>query len=485
LVVRVKRNSRRRIAQLLHPADPLRWTLVDTGEEAAGVERELPRALGPFAIDGLLGEGGSALVYAATWQGLDVALKVPHDERELGERDAEKFLQEARLLAKIRHPAIVEVLDSGRLPDGRPYLLMQRYHGETLAERLARAGAFDLDTALALFQELAEATATLHEAGLLHRDIKPENVYLLGDGASLRLLDFGIAKERDAPASTTTQAGMARGTPATMAPERFFGAAATELTDVYELGVVLYALLVGRLPWSEATNVNARLNPLSPVQAGAAIPEPLSAEIMRALSTRPERRPRSARELLRRVIAAARVSQGRMRVTADTVIADGEAPKSADRHELVSTEPAALGMNRSDGAQVIDSRRSAPPARPSRLPLAAALLLLLVGLPAILVFRGLTRAEPAPEPGAVATVAAPGPSPAPSQAAEVEPPAAAAAASIPKPRPPAAAPKKREPEPPPPAPAPSAAPARGKPKGAPCTRSSECASMLCAAETCQ
>lgn len=444
-------------------------------------DRELPEQLGPFAIAGLLGEGGSAVVYAARWQELDVALKVARDERELSAREAERFLEEARMLSRVSHGSVVEVLDSGRLDDGRPYLVMRRYEGETLAEHLAREGALPLERALALFEQLADATAALHDAGLLHRDIKPENVYLVDGGHGLKLLDFGIAKEMAAPASTTTQAGIARGTPATMAPERFFGATATELTDVYELAVVLYAMTVGRLPWPDATNVNARLNPLSPIEAGASIPEALSTEILRALSTRPERRPRSVRELAERVKNAASGLGAAARVTAETVIS--EAPTPASSH-------------RSDGAHVIDSRRApaATAERARRLPFIAA------AVGAALVVGGFLASspkdEPLPEPAAAPSAPpAPEPKPPPPPAPATPEPAATASATAP----PAAsappvpkAPRQRagavragaRPTASVP-PGPSPGPSRGKPKGAPCTRSSECASMLCAAETCQ
>lgn len=190
----------------------------------------IPKELGPFAIQGVLGEGGSAVVYRALWDGQDVALKVPR-ERELTPKDQERFLEEAKMLERVRHRAVVEVLGSGRLPDGLPYLVMRRYEGQTLAEYLAAQGALSLAHALDLFEQLASAVEALHDAGLLHRDLKPENLLMVDGGRALKLLDFGIAKEIDAPASTTTQAGIARGTPATMAPERFFGAPASKSTE--------------------------------------------------------------------------------------------------------------------------------------------------------------------------------------------------------------------------------------------------------------
>src|SRR5688500_19869314 len=126
---------------------------------------------------------------------------------------------------------------------------MERLEGEPLASVLAR-GAMSLPSALGLFGELCAAVAALHDQGLVHRDLKPENVFVV-DGAHAVLLDFGIAKELEAPPGTTTSDGGVRGTPAYMAPERFFGQAAGIATDVYELAVTLYAMLAGRLPWDD------------------------------------------------------------------------------------------------------------------------------------------------------------------------------------------------------------------------------------------
>jgi len=243
-------------------------------------------------------------------------------------------------MARVRHPAVVEILDAGTLPNGRPYLAMTLLHGETLAERLSHAGALPVVAALRLFAELADATAALHDAGLLHRDLKPENVFLLDEGRGVKLLDLGIAKDRSAAPSTTTQAGMARGTPATMAPERFFGAPATESSDVYELAVVLYAMLVGRLPWTDATDVEVRLHPESPLDAGIRIPRKLSAELMRALSTRPERRPPSVRDFAERIrVEGETLADERpARVTAAT----STMPPPADRDDAVASAEVAL-----------------------------------------------------------------------------------------------------------------------------------------------
>jgi serine/threonine-protein kinase len=205
-----------------------------------------PARLGAFEIVGVLGEGGSAIVYDARMNDREIALKVSRHESE--SRSRARFLEEARLMRCVSHPAMVEVVEVDVLPDGRPYLALERLDGETLAERLDR-GALPFEQALALFDQLTEALEAVHEAGLLHRDLKPENILLVDGGHHLKLLDLGIAKDVKTGPSTTTQAGIVRGTPATMAPERFLGKPATELSEVYEVALLLYAMLVGRLPW--------------------------------------------------------------------------------------------------------------------------------------------------------------------------------------------------------------------------------------------
>lgn len=433
----------------------------------------IPAELGPFSIQGVLGEGGSAVVYAALWNGEEVALKVPR-ERELTPREQERFLEEAKMLERVRHRAVVEVLGSGRLPDGLPYLVMRRCEGETLADHLSAKGALGLGHALDLFEQLASAVEALHDAGLLHRDLKPENLLLVDEARAVKLLDFGIAKEIDAPASTTTQAGIARGTPATMAPERFFGAPASKSTDVYELAVVFYAMLVGRLPWNDVTNVQARLNPLSPREAGAAVPDTLSSTVMEALSTRPERRPDGVSALVRRVRESVRTGATTGRVTAATSI---------------SAPPPPLFPQKSEDAQVIESRRDLPVHKGSARTIAsvAALALIAVGAVSVIGLRtSATPASPTPSADPPSPAAAPLAPAEPERARELPSAEPAPEASLaPAPASPRGKPIASS--------APSAAPTasanppppKGKPKGAPCTRSSECASMVCAAEVCQ
>lgn len=266
------------------------------------IPASLPTIVGPFRLEAVLGEGGSGIVYDATWGPRRVALKVLHPSLVGTQRVRAQFLVEAQRLQAIAHPSVVKVLAVGELPDGRPFLAMERLVGETLASVLAR-GALPLAHALDLFGELASAVGTLHEQQLVHRDLKPENVFIV-DGKHAVLLDFGIAKDLTAPASTTTMDGGVRGTPAYMAPERFFGQAAGVATDVYELAVILYAMLAGRLPWDDLADPEGRLSP-RPLVELADVPAELDVEIRRALSTRAQNRPATATALLEAVQIAA------------------------------------------------------------------------------------------------------------------------------------------------------------------------------------
>jgi serine/threonine protein kinase len=241
-----------------------------------------------FAIDRLLGEGGSGRVYAARWRGRPVALKVLREDRVPTDRERAHFLSEARLLRSVDHPAVVKLIGFGLLPDGRPFLAMERLEGHTLAFRIA-CGPMPMAEAQGVFAQVADAVGALHERGLVHRDIKPDNVFLAG--ARAVLLDFGIATTEEAPASTITREGTVRGTPAFMAPERFFGAPACAATDAYELAVLFYAMVTGRLPWDHVADLAGRLGPPPPSHHGVALPGAAESTLMRALSTRAEIRP--------------------------------------------------------------------------------------------------------------------------------------------------------------------------------------------------
>ncbi len=279
-----------------------------------------------FAIESVLGEGGSAVVYAAIDDGAEVALKVLREASN--DRDRARFLKEAELLGRVCHPHLVAVRRVGVLADGRPFLALERLRGETLATRLAR-GPLARVEALASFAKVADAVATLHESGLLHRDIKPENVFLRAPDAEPVLLDLGIAQETDAPPGTTTGEGAVRGTRATMAPERLFGTRADVASEVYELGLLLYAMLTGGLPWGDEADAEERLHAAPPDSRDATIPVALSDVVMSALAMRPSRRPASIRAFMA-LVAETTKTPNEARTTASVSVAPLEGRRDSD-----------------------------------------------------------------------------------------------------------------------------------------------------------
>jgi eukaryotic-like serine/threonine-protein kinase len=275
-----------------------------------------PQRLGGFEVSGVLGEGGSAVVYAAHDGMRHVALKVLHPDQYVDARHVERFVEEAEKLQRVRHPSLVQVYGCGVLPGGRPFIAMPRLVGTSLAHRLER-GPLPLRDALALFDGLAGAVAALHHAGLLHRDIKPENVFYcegtfddrslvpIGDttgGTRLVLLDLGIARDTATGPSTTTRAGFMRGTPAYMAPERLFGRGASAISDVYELALLLFLMLTAHLPWDEGDPAG-RIHPRFRPEDGARVPQPLQTVLLEALHVDVNKRCQSADELAARVRA--------------------------------------------------------------------------------------------------------------------------------------------------------------------------------------
>lgn len=206
-----------------------------------------------YRVDGELGAGGMARVYAARdlRHDRDVAIKVL--DEALGESlGADRFLGEIRITARLQHPHIVPVFDSGDA-NGLLYFVMPRIEGETLRARLERGGPLPVTDALRIVRELADALAYAHERGILHRDLKPENVLLSGGHALLA--DFGIAASAGVPvAQRLTQTGTALGTPAYMSPEQATGERALgPASDVYALGTILFELLTGAPPFTGAT----------------------------------------------------------------------------------------------------------------------------------------------------------------------------------------------------------------------------------------
>lgn len=211
----------------------------------------LGQQLGPYQIEAILGSGGMAVVYRAkNGAGQPVALKVLFPPPGAGPEILARFEREARTAARLRHPGIVRVLDTGQ-SGGYAFMVMSLVEGPTLAERLAQVGALAETGAADIAWQIADALDYAHGQGVVHRDVKPSNILLTETGRAL-LTDFGVAQALDD--LTLTRTGYTVGTPAYMAPEQTSGEPPVDgRADLYALGVVVYQMVTGRTPFRGST----------------------------------------------------------------------------------------------------------------------------------------------------------------------------------------------------------------------------------------
>ncbi|HEX4354890.1 MAG TPA: protein kinase, partial [Polyangiales bacterium] len=268
---------------------------------------------GRYRLEAQIGVGGLGTVYRATHTKLDraVAVKVLHESYGASAVQRARFEREAKALATVEHTNIVSVMDYGVAED-RPYLVMELLEGETLSQRLKR-GPMPVEGAVSIAQQMLGALAFMHSGGLLHRDIKPSNVFIqrMHDGKErVKVLDFGLAKFTApvAPGSdadpTLTRDGSIVGTPAYMSPEQATGESVDPRSDVYAMGVILFQMLTGRLPFEGDAIEQVRGHLVSPVPAlgriGAdrRIDAALDQAVQRAMAKRREDRFGNGAEML-------------------------------------------------------------------------------------------------------------------------------------------------------------------------------------------
>ncbi|MFO0608042.1 MAG: serine/threonine-protein kinase [Polyangiales bacterium] len=392
----------------------------------------------------LLGEGAMGAVYEAehVFIGRRVALKVLHPRFARSHEAVARFTREARAAAALGHPHIVAVTDFGS-HEGRPFLVMELLRGESLADRLLRAGALAPAEACRVAGEVLSALASAHAVGVVHRDLKPENVFLCEDrGGAAKLLDFGVSKFHPpgARAAHVTKDGTPIGTPSYMAPEQWTGQRDVDLrADVYAAGVMLYELLTGALPFEGATEgvlygtvVHGTEPPAAPSELLPALPRSLDAVVLKAVSRDRAARHQSAEEFLdalRPFGASAEVLPVDAAALASLKALVDESGRSARVAATTELDP----------APAADPAPAGPQRRPARWA-AAALGALLVSAGALAV----SRQRRAPTPVATAPPVAPtAPTPAPAEAPPAPPeplhPAAAVAPPEPAAPPPAVA----------------------------------------------
>jgi serine/threonine-protein kinase len=268
------------------------------------------RTLGRYEILTPLGAGGMAVVYRARQTDLEriVALKILPPELSLDRSYTARFLQEARSAAALEHPHIVPIYDVGAT-EGLHYIAMKYIAGQTVRDLAQERGALPVREAARLLEQVAAALDYAHSQGIIHRDIKPSNMMVERNGW-LYLTDFGLARGGAAGAGLT-QAGTVMGTPEYMSPEQAQGLATIgPATDIYALGVVLYELLTGKMPFEAETPMGmlvARLQraPTPPRDYRSDLAPAVEDVVMRALARRPESRPGSATELVAELKRAA------------------------------------------------------------------------------------------------------------------------------------------------------------------------------------
>jgi eukaryotic-like serine/threonine-protein kinase len=250
----------------------------------------------------LLGSGGMAKVYLVHDEllGREVALKILREQYAKDEEFAQRFRREAQSAAYLNHPNIVQVYDYGEGENGPSYIAMEYVSGGTLGDRLRRDGPLGGAEAARLASHVAEALGFAHGRGVIHRDVKPQNVLLTAAGAA-KVADFGIARVDSTSAISRTSVVL--GTAAYISPEQAMGEPVGPASDLYSLGIVLYEMLTGSVPFEAETPVGVAMrhvheSPRPAKEMNLDVPEGMDALVMRLLAKKPEDRYRSAFELV-------------------------------------------------------------------------------------------------------------------------------------------------------------------------------------------
>jgi hypothetical protein len=336
---------------------------------------------GRYRIDEKLGAGGMGAVYRATrlMIGDEVAVKILHAEQS-DPNATQRFRREAQAAARLKHPNAVDIYDFGVTNDGLQYLVMEFVEGDSLRKLIKENGPFPCSTAAPILTQVCAALEEAHRHNIIHRDIKPDNIIInsLEAGLRVKVLDFGIAKLRDDAASSLTQTGNVLGTPHYMSPEQCLGEELDSRSDIYSLGVVLYEMLSGRVPFNSPVSTavvvqHVNQTPPSLRTLNPSIPPAVETVVLGALEKKREARPQSATELSRYFEVAVR--DGHTATISPDLFAStgsaGKLPSSMPTTTLLELAPKSSELTR----QV-----------PSRKKIKVALI---AGVAALLIFGGI------------------------------------------------------------------------------------------------
>jgi serine/threonine-protein kinase len=301
---------------------------------------------GRYRIDIRIGEGGMGVVYKATHTSLNktIALKVLRGEMAKDAEVVQRFIQEAQAASSIGHENIIDISDFGRLPDGTVYFVMEYLNGQPLNDLIKRGGSIPVGEAMQILRLIASALGAAHQRGIVHRDLKPDNIYLIKRGETanfVKVLDFGIAKVGGA-SNKLTRTGMVFGTPHYMSPEQAAGQSVDARTDIYALGVIMYEMFTGRVPFDADTfmavltkHMFEKPEPMSNPHAERHLGA-LEQITMRALEKKPENRYQTMHELVEDLDRVA--GGGRPRAltpaTPSPALADALEPRSKSEMNL-------------------------------------------------------------------------------------------------------------------------------------------------------
>ncbi len=318
---------------------------------------------GRYLVQRKIGEGGMGVVFAVKHAVIERPLAIKVLKRNVMRDGAviQRFIQEAKAASRIGHPNIVDVTDFGKTPDGMTYSVMEYVDGTTLAKTIRHAAPLPPERAVRIASQIARALGAAHAKGIVHRDLKPENVFLTdrnGRPDFVKIVDFGIAKvqpvEGAAEGPRLTRAGAVFGTPEYMAPEQASGRGDTDhRVDIYALGVILYEMLVGKVPLKGESTIRTiamqLLEPITPPRQaapGLELPAALEAIVMKALAKQRDERYASMTELL----AALEAIQPQLTAAH---LALPPLPPGADAN-----------LTPTPGVAIISSDAAAPPRRP-------------------------------------------------------------------------------------------------------------------------
>jgi serine/threonine protein kinase len=322
------------------------------GDERASESRVIGKVLaGKYRIDGFLKRGGMGAVYRGThlMLGKPVAIKLINPELVTSADIVDRFQREAKAAANLTHPNIVIVHDLGQTTEGELYIAMELVGGRSLKQVIKEDGPMDPARAVRLMKAMCSALALAHRNGVIHRDLKPQNIMITEDSEGNempKILDFGIAKTFEPDSTALTATGTVIGTPQYMSPEQAKGMAVDMRSDLYSLGIILYEMLVGKVPFDDSSVPAVLVKHLSempapPRQLRSDLSPAIEAVVLRTLEKDPEKRFQSAEELsrgLEQALSGATppptpipATENNVPTVAETAVMGGATPKASTR----------------------------------------------------------------------------------------------------------------------------------------------------------